>query len=147
MWVSDNIKEVIPGHRYHCRTWWGHSCRAHSALTGMVSSSLLSTLHRSDHGSGDDRGTGQSLGHKYLTVTHLENRNILDSRGKNRIRKTHWALWSDSTHICLTMLKVENSHLKDQICALVHAVNTSVRPSKAVKVKWIQTQLKRRTVV
>lgn len=144
MLVSDNITEVIPGHRYHCRTWWGHSCRAHSALTGMVSSSLLSTRHRSDHGSGDDRDTGQSLGHKYLTVTHLENRNILDSRGKNRIRKKHWALWSDSTHVCLTMLKVENSHLKGQICAFSEYIT---RPSKAVTVKWIQTELKRRTVV
>lgn len=73
--------EVIPGHKYHCMTWWGHSRRVRSVLTGMGSSSLLNTLHRSGHGSGDDRDTGRSLGHRYLTVTLLENRNILDSRG------------------------------------------------------------------
>lgn len=38
--VTRQLTEVVPGHKYHCMTWWGHSCRVRSFLTGMISNSL-----------------------------------------------------------------------------------------------------------
>lgn len=93
---------------YHCMTWWGHSHRVHSVLTGMVSSSLLNTLHRLARGSGDDRDTGRSLRHKHLTVTHLGNRNTLDRRGNIRVRKKEWTLWLDPTEVIVELQDVES---------------------------------------
>lgn len=96
MSLSENVDDdVIPGHKYHCKTWWGHSHRLHSVLTAVVSSILLNTRHRSDRGSGDDMDTVQLQSHNHLTVNRLKNRNILDSRGDIRVRKKYWTVGSD----------------------------------------------------
>lgn len=70
----------LPGHRCHCRMWWGHSCRARSAQTRRVSSSHLNTYHSWIRGNEDGRDTGRSRDHKHPKWTRQKNRNILNRR-------------------------------------------------------------------
>lgn len=113
------------GHRRHSVSWWHRIHTLRSALTQLVSRNPSHMCHMCGRGSGVDRDTDPSLGHKRRTETRLENRNTWSSPAGRRHsgRRIH----SYSPHIvvrprwlytdrCPSRLHIDRRSLHRQRC-------------------------------